>query len=225
MAQDLSVPLLHTSVPDSIYTASTWIRKSKGNQKIQLKDGDTILAFDVGKRNLAECVLQVNMSSRPPFKILHWELNDLGCTKTKEVVEALCKLSTFKSHWLMSTYVLIEQQKHINTTMVAVSHALQAVLLCKAPALDVRFVSSASKFVIFKKMASSVLIHHEDKSLSISKRKTIRKKNAIRVCTCMLEALPEESHYLLQFGRYKKQDDLADAFIYASAFIYKHEPI
>jgi hypothetical protein len=206
-------------------TAKLWKRINKRKLR-DLEDGSLVLAFDVGQIHLAECVLLVDYSSRPPFHVKSWQMNNLGTTKTTDAVRALCVLSVTKPLWAEVNVVVIEQQKKINQTMVSMSFALQAVFNMLNPSAEVYFASSVHKFSVFVHMVGMGCIEAEDKRNSAYVNKTIRKKNAIRLTREMLNVMNREEPniQLLEETAADQKDDLCDAFVYACGYIFKNEP-
>lgn len=210
---------------------STWVRPKSTRTK-RLEQGDLVMAFDVGQRHLAECVLKVDTTKRPPFDIIEWCMCDLGSTKTSECVEKLVTRCITRDTWgkRACRFVIIEQQDRKNPTMVAMSHAIQSVLLMRSAELgnstEVLFASAAHKFSVFKNMGSVLLV--VDEKGTHGQRKGIRKKNAVRIASAVLDSMrPATDTFIDLLNRTKanQKDDLADAFVYASSFIYKNEPI
>ena len=186
-----------------------------------------MLAFDVGFGHLAECMLRFTPETNPPFELLEWNLINLDAKKTADAVAAFVALALGRrGYWPNVCHVVIEQQDKVNTKMVAMSHAIQATIAALGGPRAV-FASSRAKFSVFATMTGLDAVHPYPASASASQRKTIRKNNSIRICKEMLKDMddtPIEFMEKLVRG-VKKKDDLADAFVYASAFIFKHEPI
>lgn len=194
---------------------------------VDLEPGDTVLAFDVGFGHLAECMVRFTPETNPPFELLEWNLIDLDAKKTADAVAAFVALALGRrGYWPQVSHVVIEQQDKVNTKMVAMSHAIQATIAALGGPRAV-FASSRAKFSVFATMVGLDAVHPYPTSASASQRKTIRKNNSIRICKEMLKDMddtPIEFMEKLVRG-VKKKDDLADAFVYASAFIFKHAPI
>jgi hypothetical protein len=211
------------SQPEEQSPCSKWAR-CKGKPKFALKNGDKVLAFDIGQIHLAECMMEVDLTKRPPFTILHWEMNNLGTSKTTEAVHALCSLAQHKE-WSGVDYLVIEQQDKVNIVMMMMSRAVQAVVTMLNLNVKTVISSSAAKFNVFKKMKGMTIIKEEPKTMSAYKRKQIRKLNAIKLTSFMLQEMPDGQLYslLLQETAADQRDDLSDAFVYASGFIYKNE--
>lgn len=221
------------AAPNQIGAAHTWQRK-KSRKKLacSLQQGDKVLAFDVGQIHMGECLLEVDYERRPPFCVKQWNIMNLGSGKLRNTINNLCKeVICNKQYWRECDYIIIEQQDRVNTKMVALSHALQAVIVmlgCTVPT----FASSAHKFSVFKTMPMmpNTIILPEMKTASAYKRKKVRKNNSIRLVTNLINAMPStESGALLTHLNDEtprnERDDLCDAFVYASAFIYKCEPL
>jgi hypothetical protein len=218
----------HDDSEECVHPAALWRRPKKRVAGVALTTGFRVLAFDVGQIHLAACILVVDLTQRPPFKIESWEMINLETSKVRQAVDKLCSVAKTKLAWLTVDAVVIEQQARINVKMVAMSHALQAILTILNPSVTPKFASSACKFSIFENMKhmDTNIIQIPKSSDTTYVRKRIRKANAVRLARECLEALPDHEQFelLLQLTNKDQQDDLADAFVYASAFIYKNEP-
>lgn len=206
--------------------------KLRRNAGRYLVDGDKVLAFDVGQTDLAECLLVVDTGAWPPFKIQRLGIVDIGSGTVTSSVQSLCSIAvSSKGYWADADFVVIEQQARINTKMVALSHALQACLLTlgmakrRAVPQMVCFASSLHKFAIFERLGESCrsLIHPEPRGGSAQQKKTVRKNNALRLADAMLAAAASgpgtEALSGIQSGQ---RDDLADALVHASGFVYRN---
>ena len=207
---------------------SEWRRCSRP-RKHSLCDGQTVIGFDVGQIHMGRCVLKFNSARRPPISIVSWRMANLGTgTVALSATALVTRVKASPEEWT-ADYAVIEQQDRVNTKMIAMSHALQVCLMFNGVD-DVSFASSACKFAVFRKMPGldGTLIKGEPKSLSHAKRKKIRKQNSIDVVKAVLGELPYEEVaefiHLLADTPADQRDDLADAFVYALAFIYKNEP-
>jgi len=215
-------------------TAGSWrmvspMRPTK--PPVVLSTGDMILSFDVGQTDMAECVLEVDYSRRPPFQVIEWNILNLGSGTVSDSVAVLFKMiQDRKRYWGDMAFTVIEQQDNVNTKMVAISHALESMIMMKG-CPRVMFASSSQKFGPFLHMPGSmVMVHQEPKEMgSAYACKKVRKNNALVLVREMLHALPV-AEGLPRLNQLKatiasQKDDLADAFIYGSAFIYRHEPV
>jgi hypothetical protein len=208
----------------------SWRRSSRTKKTHNIEDGMIILGIDVGQIHLAECVLKVDLSRRPPFTVMHWEVINLGSGTVSKSVKQLCLVARLKPFWKSADFVIIEQQKRKNTKMVAMSHAIEAVMLMLNKERVCLFASSVAKFNIFRKMTSlgpsTSLIHEEPKDGTPYQKKKVRKCNAIRIIDALLGETKESEIFQLLFQNTpsNQMDDLADAMVYAVAFIYKNEP-
>jgi hypothetical protein len=200
----------------------------KVKRDYKLENGDKVLAFDVGQIHMAECILEVDLSIRPPMKVLQWNMMNLGGGKVSNTVINLCReAAESKGYWKDCKYIVIEQQDRVNTKMVAVSHALEAVLIMMGCSVPV-FASAPNKFSVFSTMRymHESIIQTESKELSKYKKKRIRKQNSIRLVQSIISGLNHREKLTKQLNNLKsdEKDDLADAFVYAAGFIYKNEP-
>ena len=213
--------------------ACRWVRPKK-KQRFVLNQGDRILAFDVGQIHLAECVLEVDLTKRPPFHVVEWRINNLGAGTVTQSIETLCSMvkdeikgAHRRELWTSVDHIVIEQQDRVNTKMVAMSHALQTALIMIRSKKTPIFASSQHKFGVFRSMKDLPpdLIKDEPKKGSSYARKKIRKRNSIDLTKAMLRAMGDETSISqLETTKADQQDDLADAFVYASGLIYKEEP-
>jgi hypothetical protein len=230
--KEYSLPLLTNSSKENKMeknVSCTYKRYKRTPNKAFLKQGDYVLAFDIGQTDMAYCLLKYTNKHRPPMEIIDWSIMNIGSgTVTNSVVE-LCKQVQLQKTWSNVNYVVIEQQARINTKMVAISHALQACLVMFGCA-DVRFASSACKFSVFHSMPLVTILKPEPKDKSVSQRKKIRKLNSILLTYNIIDGIDVSSdNASMCCSRFSKagsstKDDYADSFVYAAAFIYKHEP-
>jgi hypothetical protein len=198
--------------------------RPKRNACRYLEHGDSVLAFDVGQSDLAECLLTVNTNARPPFRVQTLRIVPLGLGTITESVKQLVHAARLsqQAHWASADFVVIEQQARINSKMVALSHALQAVCLTLNSERQVLFASSVHKLRLFESLGPhcASLIDAEPKGGSVQKRKTIRKKNAVRIATTLLDA-GGGSAVIIE-AKPGHRDDLADALVHASGFVYRN---
>jgi len=230
LAMENSEPCVDDVVDQPV--ACSWVRLKRKPKCKQLRTGDRILAFDVGQIHMAQCLLVVDLAARPPFYISDvyedWHILDLGNGKVSDSVEQLCQIATTtkREQWSKVDYVVIEQQAVTNVKMVAMSHVLDAVIqMIGGP--RARFASSVHKFNVFKTMTDMTLLRPEPKDKSVHTQKKIRKQNSIDLTAAMLNAIPNSMWAQVQLREISadKRDDIADAFIYASAYIYQNEPM
>lgn len=213
------------------HSATTWRRLKRKASGKHVKTGDRILAFDVGQIHMAQCILVVDTALRPPFRLdkydTDWQILNLGSGKVSDSVHQLCKIVKAKKgeEWKAVDHVIIEQQARINVKMVALSHVLDSVIQMAGGPRAI-FASSKSKFSIFSTMPTMSTLQPEPKGKSKYQQKKIRKQNAIDITRQMLLAMPDNGCALIKLRDTAKdqRDDLSDSFVYAAAYIYKHEP-
>jgi hypothetical protein len=193
------------------------------------------MGFDVGQIHMARCVVEFEPTTRPPLRVVAWDILDLGSGTIARSVETLTALvrtaeRSDSDDW-KAEHIVIEQQDRINTKMVALSHALQATLLLhNEPNTYIGFASSAKKFSVFESMPGVVdtVLFREPKTQPAAKRKRVRKQNSINIADALFRALPETAEHEALYRKFQTidagmRDDLADALVYAIAYVYKNE--
>ena len=162
-----------------------------------------ILAIDIGTRNLAFVVASARGKK---MVVSQADLLDLGRGPvgplirlvSRELGAVLARVPTGER-----LRVVIEQQFSQNQRAFALAHAVFGYFCCKGIAVDFR--SPVSKFKNF------VLLGVVDKENIGRGQKRARKDLAVRLTRTAVQDLKIE----FDFEQFEKQDDVADAFIYA----------
>ena len=165
-----------------------------------------ILAIDVGTRNLAYVLCHENERK---MIIKEAKLIDTGkkCVAklfiflVKNHLEQLCKIKIQN--------VVIEQQTKYNQRAFALAHALFGFFVSRQ--IDVSFVSPVSKFNNFLEMA---IVKKDEIGRGNKKKRKILAVELTNLCVEKLKIIN------IDLNKFKKKDDVADAFIYAFNFLY-----
>jgi hypothetical protein len=211
-----------------------------------MKQGVTVLSFDVGIRHLAYCKLEdvnapPNVMSTRLGRIAEWDVIDLGTVKSVE--ECSFKLAS-KLEELFSCYVgdfvIIERQPRARSIiMVAIQMLLCSyftVLKVRGAVGDVRFASASNKLrMMYSEGIDNQPIildsrqfrpavpkkgNKKEREKEDRKRYAANKKYAIDATQLYLgPSLMADDANLKKLARYKKKDDLCDAFLQAVAFV------
>ena len=184
-------------------------------------------SWDMGIRNLALCIVEVDGGGAPP-KIFHWEMCNIleeerrsgsrALTNAKSIriesaVEALVEaLQSRRALWEGVSEVVIEQQPVgrlpvSNTVMKVLSHVMQGWFYQHGA--KVRFCSPKRKLGV-----AGVDDAAAPKSEKAKERYARHKRAAIEETRRRL-ALAEDHRHREWFESLRKQDDAADAFLQA----------
>ena len=165
-----------------------------------------MLSIDVGVRNLAYCVAEVD-SGVVRFVDVGC-VDVIGASNTSKDAKRRCVLEWVLEHETVAgcDVVVIEQQPRFNPTMVQVSHYLGAALetLAVVEGREVRVVYQPAK-------AKNALIGVP----GAAKRKD-RYKNAKRTSIEFAMACPEIAKHV---SRFSKKDDVCDAVVQLLAYL------
>ena len=171
-------------------------------------DGDRIVGIDFGKeRNqMVVCKLKVDSSREDGFRIIAWDAIDLGkVTSLRHAIDVFATLDP--PGILAAEWVLLEQQSARNRFCYGFAHSILMWYKILYPDTHVRFVSPRSKFTILD----------SKQKYKCGNSYYAQKKWAVHVCKSLIELQPEEQ--VKVFHTWEKKDDLADAFLYARAFL------
>lgn len=184
-----------------------------------------VLSIDVGIKNLAYCIIEKNEND---FNILSWDIIKLGdnikCKKltlydiSKELFEILDKIHIF----MTVDEVLIENQPSFkNPTMKSIAVLLYSFFHIRgivdkqktnSNINSIKFISPSNKL----KIGTAV---KKDLSNNESKKYRLTKETSIKYC---LSIISEEEKNIL--NKYKKKDDLCDAFLQGFQYMFKPVP-
>ena len=182
------------------------------NTKKRLADGDHIAGIDIGRRRnqIVLCKIRVDSTHPDGFTIVKWGGIDFsGSDSLTNITRLLCILHEPS---LECDYMCIEQQSSRNVWCFGLSHVLQAYMNLVHPACMVRHVSPRAKFTVL------------DPYMKFKRGSTYRaqKRWAVDLCDKLIEN--QEATSCDTFNTWEKKDDLADAFLYACAFLRQNRP-
>jgi hypothetical protein len=160
-----------------------------------------LLSIDVGIKNLAMCLID------PATKLVrHWDVSGVPPEHADGLFRSMIRHLDDRPWTLEATTVLIEKQPDKNKRMKVVENLLHAYFLIKGPQTEVIIYDARHKIpdVVGPGKAQY--------------RK--RKQTSIDRCREFLEA-PDSvnGHWLTEFVKSKKKDDLADTVMQALSFI------
>lgn len=177
-----------------------------------------IVAFDVGIRNFAFCILNMNTKTNEK-RIAALEAVDLGCAKSNKqgaidgCIELLDDIVFQKLDLGKKTVVLIEQQ--MTATMKAIQVAINVFfkMTAKYNSMDVttRYLSAKHKLAL---MAKYPEFDNDTGKLESTKYKQ-NKTDAVRFGLWMLKEKLKDEHHFAKVQSMKKKDDACDALLHA----------
>lgn len=163
------------------------------------------IAFDPGRKNLAMCLVDSNANIKK-WATISIDPSPNGVIRGLESVH-------FDDQWIPhASHVVIERQPSKNPTMKKLEHYLEAV--CAMKGLDVRTIDAKHK--LSYAMTTPWWPTRHVNTWSYGERK----KLSVETVTNMLQT-DEHKDQADFFGKSKKKDDLADAYLHAAAFV-KH---
>jgi hypothetical protein len=154
-----------------------------------------ILAFDIGIKNLAYCLLD-------GMKVLRWELCNISGTCFEETSKNLIAILHELFPDVEYDVVLVENQPTKNPTMKSIQMLLYGYFQVQAYQMggfDVKLVSASSKWKVSKCNKKGKIPYKEGKKL------------AVELCASYLDP---QCPFTIVYNDCKKKDDLADAFLY-----------
>jgi hypothetical protein len=170
-----------------------------------------VLAFDIGTRNLAFCMVDHDGAVSPT--ILDWGLIDLGIKKgasPKTIHSAVKRLIHDRFSSDPSVHVVIESQAVARQVMKTIATVIFSQFHMAGFA-HVSIISARQKL----SCASPDTIKTYEQ----------RKAQAILHTSATLTACPHNVHWLTElFNLARKKDDLADAYLTALAYLRKKYP-
>ena len=187
------------------------------------------LSFDIGIKNLAYCLLEVDDSTEyRSIKILEWGVMDLAQgQKVKELslmtihsrmIEALNDCDFLNSNADIDTAILENQPCLMNPTMKSVQMLLFASLWMRKE----DGVIDIGKMAMFS--ARNKLEAYDGPEIDMSHIKTKytrTKKLSVAYTKYMLEQSEQSTDMKELFENSKKKDDLADAYLQGLTYIKK----
>lgn len=183
----------------------------------------SLIAFDVGVKNLSYCVL--DDSSVISWNIINVTdgLDEKSSKDIHHIAEALfCKLDTHFSDVHVSHVVIENQPVYKNPTMKSIQMMLYSFFAMRnlktEQNIKLSFIAASTKV----KYAERLLKEHCPNDLMEFKQTknkyTYNKKTAVHCVKLMIESSSEinfDDHLVTRFFDSKKKDDLADAFLLA----------
>jgi hypothetical protein len=178
----------------------------------RLRDGDHIVGVDIGRRQnqLVLCKLRVDSTHADGFTMVSWGGVDFrGNDSLATVTRELCEM---KEPRLRCDYMCIEQQSSRNVWCFGLAHVLQAYMHITYPACSVRHTAPRSKFATL------------DPQQLLKRGSTYRAQKRWAVDLCERLIANQHAASCKIFTQWEKKDDLADAFLYACAFLRQKKP-
>ena len=157
------------------------------------KDLKKIGSFDVGEKNFAYCVGDVEEIDR-------WCHHDVVKKKKQNITDSCLAISEIleNENWLDCEEIVIEQQMRCNVRAQRVGQHIWTWFHCKYPHIPVKFVKSSlkSKYFEFPKNKNDLDL----------------KKWAVEKARAILKTRNDEKNLRL-LDEHEKRDDLADSFL------------
>lgn len=175
---------------------------------VAIKSGDIVVGFDFGrlKNHIVAARIRVNESHADQYELISWDIYNFETPTLRKKLQSLVEIQ-MEGDWF-----ILETQTRTNTQCFVLAHALETMLLCRnVPPSHIFSSSSKGKFKI---------LDAEEKFKPAAKKMShaIMKKWAVNLTTHYLKT--QQGCEL--FYSMKKKDDLADAFLYAVAFVKKN---
>lgn len=177
-----------------------------------------IVAFDVGIRNFAFCVLDYHTATKTKT-VRQLEVVDLGCAKSNKqgaidgCIDLLDDIVFQRLDLAKKTVVLIEQQ--MTATMKAIQVAINVFfkMTARYHSMDVttKYLSAKHKLALMAKYPEFSM---DDVKLENTKYKQ-NKTDAVRFGLWMLKEKLEDHEHHAKVQAMKKKDDACDALLHA----------
>lgn len=161
-----------------------------------------LASFDVGRRNLAMCVIQNGV-------ILDWEVFDLGQRRGVSLIREMQKQFKTRPHLSTLDACIVERQPSANPQMRVIEAAVEAYFVCIGVP---KVIDYSPRYKLAHVDGVSGLGNYSQ-----------RKKASIREAEKFLADHPQHDDVARLFRASKKKDDLADALIQALHFL--KEPV
>ena len=172
-----------------------------------------VASFDVGILNFAFTVLCITANQAP--KVLVWRNVCLGSSKSSlsNIIQMMVRLLEKEEHLADVSKVVIERQPPNNVKLRALSHAIETYFLTRTAITP----SKHTDVFFFDARSKSKLQVEGIPAVDLSCNYRQRKQRSIEYARDIVEAyFPGWSD---MFSKSSKQDDLADCFIQALAFV------
>lgn len=157
-----------------------------------------VLSFDIGTKNMAFCILQIEQSIPT---ILAWEHFGIHRVRNDWCLGLCNKLDTYKGYYKAVSCVIIERQAKHGTLMRALQNYVHCYFVRESKPIHV--------VQAFLKLSGTGLENH-GKALY-----TERKKAAVAICDKYLEHSDQQDTWKTVFRTSQRQHDLADALLQA----------
>lgn len=193
-----------------------------------------VLAWDVGIINLAFCILQGNPQDQT-FQVIDWGIINLlptGQDYRKVAAEELRlilirNLDILRDRFLERhlDVVLIENQPVLkNPIMKSISSCIMDYFLIRGM-IDSSLISKVVFTSPVNKLKLGIMTDSEitDMQARLKSKYQINKKIAIITCERLLKISVHNDEASVQFGGFKKKDDLADSLLLAYHYLKKNE--
>lgn len=175
-----------------------------------------IVAFDVGIRNFAYCILEINVATKTR-KVLALDVIDLGCsTKNKQgaidaVLDLLDEITEKHLDLNKQTVVLIEQQ--MTSAMKAIQVAINVFfkMTAKYQGLDVttKYLSAKHKLALQSKYPDYVV----DASQVATTKYKQNKMDGVNFGMWLMKTQLQDPDIIAKVENMKKKDDACDSLI------------
>ena len=182
----------------------------------------TILSWDVGIKNLAYCIIQIDKES---YKIIGWDkINLIGNKKCKEcsiidfslsIVNKLDQIPAL----LQVDEVIIENQPSLrNPKMKTISSFLFMYFTLRGVSDN----NSTIKNITFISPCNKLKVNHDKTAELLNVNKNQKYKMTKQLAIDYVRILLKDVHkeWLKQFESYKKKDDMADAFLQGYYYLF-----
>lgn len=187
-----------------------------------IKNGDIVVGFDFGRlrNHIVGTRIRIDHSHEDNFEILSWQMIDLegSCMRVKlqSLFEMQSDLWPGEGKESPDWYIM-ESQVPRNPTCYALAAAFEMFLMGRGvPANRIFSASSLGKFKTLDPKND-----FRPGNVGVEQRHALMKKWAVLLATeKMKNQTAAATDY---FNSAPKKDDLADAFLYAVAFIEKHK--
>ena len=159
-----------------------------------------LLSIDVGIKNLAMCLMDPETR-----RIEQWDVSGVPPESSDGLFVSLRKHIDERAWVLTATVVLIEKQPDRNRRMKQVENFLHAYCVIKNPSAETIIYDARHKI--------------PDVSGAGKSQYKKRKETSIKRCHEFITTGPVNEHWVEEFNRSKKKDDLADTVMQGLSFL------
>ncbi len=171
-----------------------------------------VLAIDVGKHNLALCVVDTDALAAGAPGIVAWTVADVREADCAHLLDALRALD--RDGGLRADQVAVERQPPQNPSMCRLQHYIEAYFVMRGTPV---YIQDAKHKLAFA--AATRWWPHDDVS---GWSYTIRKRAAVKTVRAYLEGAEGAEGWLRHFEAARKKDDLADSLLHALAYAHNN---